>query len=71
MARFNHLHASNSTSLYTFYSAKKIYFTQTPSKYLLLEVNETQKNNQVVSLASRNTVVVSKDSGMLLFPKSK
>lgn len=60
---------NNATNLYTFYSAKKIYFAQTPSKYLLMEMKETCPNTKVVSLVSRNTVVISRENGMLLFPR--
>ena len=58
------------SNLYTFYSAKKIYFAQTPSKYLLMEKRETSPSTKVVSLVSRNTVLISKENGMLLFPRS-
>ncbi len=60
---------SNATSLYTFHSAKKIYFAQTPSKYLLMERKESNPSNRVLSLISRNTVLINKDTGLLLFPK--
>jgi hypothetical protein len=56
-------------NLYTFYSAKKIYFAQTPSKYLLMEKRETSPSTKVVSLVSRNTVLISRENGMLLFPR--
>ena len=57
-------------SLYTFHSAKKIYFAQTSSKYLLIE----KKNNseiKTVSLSKRNTIIKSKENGILIFPKSR
>lgn len=60
---------SSSTNLYVFRSAKKIYFAQTPSKYLLMEKKETVPSRKAVSLVSRNTVVISRENGVLLFPR--
>jgi hypothetical protein len=56
-------------NLYTFYSAKKIYFASTPSKYFLLEKKDDKPQVKSISLCSRNTVVICKKNGMLLFPK--
>lgn len=56
-------------ALYAFYSAKKIYLAQTPSSFLLIEKKTDNYNSGVLSLSSRNTVVISKDNGMLIFPK--
>ena len=61
---------NNVPNLYTFQAAKKIYFAQTPSRYLLMELRETSPSTKVLSLVSRNAVVISKENGMLLFPKS-
>lgn len=58
-------------SLYTFYSAKKIYLTHTPSSFLLVEKKTENYNSGVLSLSSRNTVVISGENGILLFPKNK
>lgn len=57
------------TNLYTYHSAKKIYFAHTPSKYLLMEKKMSSPSTRVISLVSRNTVVISKENGALLFPK--
>ncbi len=59
----------NKGNIYTFYSAKKIFFAMTPSRAMLLEKKEDKI--KAISLISRNPIVISKDSGMLLFPKSK
>lgn len=65
--------AEDNRNLYTFHSAKKIYLAHTPEKYILMEKNEKQSaaDRRVLSLLSRNTVVISRDGGMLLFPKNK
>ena len=60
---------NNTTSLYTFQSAKKIYFTKTPSKYFLIEKKNTTPATKVLSLVSRNTILISSENGVLLFPK--
>ncbi|MBP5678980.1 MAG: hypothetical protein J6X28_04055 [Bacilli bacterium] len=57
------------TSRYTFYSAKKLYFARTPSKCLLMEKNEVPKNRGL-SLNSRRTTIMSRENGILLFPKT-
>ena len=57
-------------NLYTFYSAKKIYFAHTPSKYLLMEKKASSPSTRVLSLVSRNTVVINKENGVLLFPNA-
>lgn len=54
-------------TLYNFYSAKKIYLAATPSKFLLVE----KKSKPVLSLVSRNTVIINTKNGMLLFPTTK
>ena len=54
--------------LYTYLSAKKIYLARTPSKYILLEKKDVKPSVLTLSLVSRNTVVISKDNGMLIFP---
>ena len=61
---------SSATNLYTFRSAKKIYFAQTPSKYLLMEKKESSPSTRVLSLFSRNTFLISRENGILLFPKA-
>ena len=61
---------NNATQLYTFYSAKKIYYAQTPSKCLLIEKKESSPSTRVLSLVSRNTILYSKEEGILLFPKA-
>ncbi len=59
----------NKKTLYNFYSAKEIYLARTPSKVILLEKkNQIKSNIKSISLASRNTVVVNKKTGILLFP---
>jgi hypothetical protein len=55
-------------NLYTFCSAKKIYLASTPYKYFLLEKCEDKPIIKSISLCSRNTVVICKKNGMLLFP---
>ncbi len=59
------LGASDRT-LYSFHSAKKIYFAKTPFKYLLLEKKETV-SMKTVSLTARNTILLNSKDGMLLF----
>ena len=61
---------NSATHLYTFHSAKKIYFAKTPSKYMLMEKKVSCTNTKVLSLVSRNTVLISKEDGVLLFPKT-
>lgn len=59
-------------NLYTFYSAKKIYLARTPSKLVLLEKKENVKPSvKSLSLCTRNTVVISKKNGILLFPTNR
>lgn len=58
-------------ALYTFYSAKKIYLARMSSKIVLLEKKETDDFSKTLSLKERNTVVISKENGMLLFPRSR
>ena len=55
-------------TLYNYYSSKKIYLASTPSKLLLLE---KKKSKPVLSLVSRNPVIINTKNGMLLFPNSK
>jgi len=55
-------------TLYNYYSAKKIYLACTPSKLVLLEKKKTKP---VLSLVSRNTVIINSKTGMLLFPTTK
>ena len=57
--------------VYTYHSAKKIYLACTPSKYLLLEKKDIKPSVLTLSLVSRNTVVISKENGMLIFPKNR
>ena len=52
--------------LYTYKSSKKIYLAKTSSKYLLIELKDEKKS---LSLLSRQPVIVSKENGVLLFPK--
>ena len=54
-------------TLYNFYSAKMIYFEITPSKVLLVE----KKPKLVLSLVSRNTVIINKKNGILLYRNIK
>lgn len=60
-------------NLYTFHSAKKLYLAHTSEKYILMEIkeNKTVIDRKVLSLVSRNTVVLSRDGGMLLFPRNR
>lgn len=60
----------NTMTRYTFQSAKKIYFTKTPSKYLLMEKKIDYSKPRVLSLFSRNTFLYSRENGTLLFPKT-
>lgn len=63
---------NNDRSLYTFYSAKKLYLAHLPQKYILMEMKDEYRNDRrVLSLVSRNAVVVSKAGGMLLYPRSR
>ena len=57
--------------VYTYHSAKKIYLACTPSKYILLEKKDIKPSVLTLSLVSRNTVVISKENGMLIFPKNR
>lgn len=61
----------NNKCLYTFYSAKKIFLAHTPSKFILMEKLEDHFAKKSLSLVSRNTVVISKNGGVLLFPRNK
>ena len=71
-ANLNELKQYNANkNLYTYHSAKKIYFACTPSKFILLEKKESKPSVITLSLVSRNTVVISKKNGMLIFPKNK
>lgn len=65
------LKKENKKNTYIFHSAKKIFYATTSSKAMLLEKKENKSEIKAVSLISRNPVVISKDNGMLLFPKSK
>ena len=58
-------------TLYNYCSAKKIYFSYTPSKYVLLEKKDHKLFTSFVSLTSRDTMVVSTKDGTLLFPNTK
>ncbi len=58
----------NGQSIYTYLDSKKIYFISKRGKYMLIEKNNTKK---VLSLVSRNTVVIDKNNGILLFPNDK
>ena len=60
--------ANMGKNLYTYLSAKKIYLACTPSKYILLEKKDVKPSVLTLSLVSRNTVVISKENGMLIFP---
>ena len=59
---------SKERTLYNYYSSKKIYLACTPSKLVLLE---KKKSKPVLSLVSRNTVIINTKSGLLLFPTTK
>lgn len=65
------LEKENKKNVYTYYSAKKIFFAMTPSKAMLLEKKEDNTRVKAISLISRNPIVISKDTGMLIFPKKK
>ena len=56
-------------SLYTFHSAKKLYIAQTPSKYFLIEKKDSNSSIKSLSLSSRNTIITSKENGIVIFPK--
>ena len=60
-------HECNEKTLYSFYSAKKIYFAKTPYKYYLLE--KKKSSQKIVSLTSRKTILTNSKNGMLLFPE--
>ena len=51
-------------NLYTFHSAKKIYFVPTPSKYLLIE---KKTGPRALNLVSRKTAIFS--NGIPVFQK--
>lgn len=55
-------------NLYTYLDSKKIYFTTTKDKYLLIEKNK-EHYNQSISLISRKTTITNKGNGLQLFPK--
>ena len=63
-------HNNKEKTLYNYYSAKKIYFACTPSKYLLIEKKDTKVSVRTVSLKSHNAFLISKD-GMLFFPEKR
>ena len=62
-------HSSDKKNLYTYYSAKKLHLSYKSSKYLLLEKVEP-KEIESISLTTRNTMVISKENGILLFPRN-
>lgn len=63
---------SGEKNLYTFYSAKKLYLAHLPQKYILMEKkNEVKGDQRVLSLVSRNPVIINKKNGMLLFPRCR
>lgn len=51
--------------LYTYESSKTIYFTKTPSSYLLIE----KTKNKSISLLKRNVQIEEKKKGIILFQK--
>lgn len=65
---FNEQLYGKEKTLYNYCSSKKIYLACTPSRLVLLE---KKKNKQVLSLVSRNTVIINTKTGMLLFPNTK
>lgn len=56
-------------NIYTYCSAKKIYFAKTAAKCMLIEKKDYHSNG-VISLISHNPIIVSK-KGIILFPKLK
>jgi len=58
-------------SLYTFYSAKKIYLSRMSSKIVFLEKKAIDDSLKVISLKERETIVVNKRNGMLVFPRTR
>lgn len=56
-------------NLYTYLDAKKIYFTVTNDKYLLIEKNKIS-NAKSISLISRKTTIINKQNGFQFFPKN-
>lgn len=63
---------STTKNVYTFYSAKKIYLAHLPQKYILMEKkNEVKGDQRILSLVSRNPVIINKKNGMLLYPRSR
>ena len=55
-------------NIYTYHSAKKIYFTKTQTKYMLIEKKDYH-GKRAINLFSHNPIVFSKKSGMQLFPR--
>ena len=56
-SRLNTLkHNGKERTLYNYYSAKKIYLTKTPAKYILVERKDSSLI-KTISLTSRDTVV--------------
>ena len=51
--------------LYTYESSKVIYFTRTPSSYLLIE----KQKNKSISLLKRSVQIEEKKKGIILFQK--
>lgn len=60
----------NKNNIYTFCSAKKIFFMRTTSKALLLE-KMAESRIKVISLIPFNPIVTSKNNEMILFPRNK
>jgi len=60
----------NNKSLYTYCSAKKIYYNKLIAEHLLFEKLE-DVNKKCVSLTSRNIIVTSKINGLILFSTKK
>ena len=58
------------SNLYTFCSARKIYFAKTKAKSMLIEKKDYH-TNCVISLVSHNPIIYCKNNGMVLFPKNK
>jgi len=55
------------SSVYTYYSSKKIYFARTDTKCMLIEKKDYH-DKCVINLFSHNPIIICKNTKMLLFP---
>ena len=57
-------------NVYTYCSARKIYFAKTEAKSMLIEKKDYHTNCGI-SLVSHNPIIYCKNNGMLIVPKTK